>query len=108
MSEHKYHVGQAVEFFPQRGIEHTAKGRFKIVRVLLGERNAPHYGDQTRSRRARADGRRKRARSTIIWRLRTGQPKADRARPARLARQIARKSRCQIVFASNGLMERAI
>ena len=43
MSEHKYHVGQAVEFFPQRGVEHTAKGRFKIVRVLLGERNAPHY-----------------------------------------------------------------
>jgi hypothetical protein len=32
-----------VEFFPQRGVEHTAKGRFKIVRVLLGERNAPHY-----------------------------------------------------------------
>jgi hypothetical protein len=43
MSEHKYHVGQAVEFFPQRGVEHTAKGRFKIVRVLLGERNAPQY-----------------------------------------------------------------
>ena len=43
MSEHKYHVGQAVEFFPQRGVEHTAKGRFKVVRVLLGERNAPHY-----------------------------------------------------------------
>jgi len=43
MSEHKYHVGQAVEFFPQRGAEHNAKGRFKVVRVLLGERNAPHY-----------------------------------------------------------------
>jgi hypothetical protein len=43
MSEHKYYVGQAVEFFPQRGVEHTAKGRFKVVRVLLGERNAPHY-----------------------------------------------------------------
>ena len=42
MSEHKYHVGQAVEFFPQRGVEHTAKGRFKVLRVLLGERNAPH------------------------------------------------------------------
>ena len=40
MSEHKYHVGQAVEFFPQRGVEHTAKGRFKVVRILLGERNA--------------------------------------------------------------------
>ena len=43
MSEHKYHVRQAVEFFPRRGAEHTAKGRFKSVRVLLGERNAPHY-----------------------------------------------------------------
>jgi hypothetical protein len=21
MSEHKYHIGQAVEFFPQRGVE---------------------------------------------------------------------------------------
>ena len=43
MSEHKYRVGQAVEFFPERGVEHTAKGRFKIVRLLLGERNAPLY-----------------------------------------------------------------
>ena len=43
MSEHKYHVGQAVEFFPQRGVEHTAKGRFKVVRLLLGEGNAPCY-----------------------------------------------------------------
>ena len=43
MSEHKYRVGQAVEFFPERGVEHTAKGRFKIVRLLLGERNAPRY-----------------------------------------------------------------
>ena len=43
MSEHKYRLGQAVEFFPERGIEHTAKARFKIVRLLLGERNAPRY-----------------------------------------------------------------
>src|SRR5690349_9827972 len=43
MSEHKYQVGQAVEFFPQRSVQHTAKGHFKIVRLLLGERNAPHY-----------------------------------------------------------------
>ena len=43
MSEHKYRVGQAVNFFPDRGIEHTAKGRFKIVRLFLGERNAPRY-----------------------------------------------------------------
>ena len=43
MSEHKYRVGQAVNFFPERGVEHTAKARFKIVRLLLGERNAPRY-----------------------------------------------------------------
>jgi hypothetical protein len=43
MSEHKYHVGQGVEFFPRRGVELTAKGHFKIVLVLLGEHNAPHY-----------------------------------------------------------------
>ena len=43
MSEHKYKVGQAVEFFPERGVEHTAKGRFKIVRLLLDESNAPRY-----------------------------------------------------------------
>jgi len=43
MSEHRYRVGQAVEFFPERGVEHTAKGRFQIVRQLLGERNAPLY-----------------------------------------------------------------
>jgi hypothetical protein len=43
MSEHKYRIGQAVEFFPERGVEHTAKGRFKIVRLLLDERDAPCY-----------------------------------------------------------------
>jgi hypothetical protein len=43
MSEHKYRVGQAVEFFPERGVEHTAKGRFKIVHLFLGEGNAPRY-----------------------------------------------------------------
>jgi hypothetical protein len=43
VSVHKYHVGQAVQFFPERGVEHTAKGRFKIVRLLLGEHNAPRY-----------------------------------------------------------------
>ena len=48
--------------------------------------------DQTRSGRARADGRGKRARPTVIWRLRTGQPNADKAHPAPLARQIARKA----------------
>jgi hypothetical protein len=47
MSEHKYRVGQAVEYFPDRGVEHTAKGRFKIVRLLLGEGNSPRYRIKT-------------------------------------------------------------
>lgn len=53
MSEHKYHVGQAVEFFPERGVEHSAKGRFKIVRLLLDECNAPRYRIKHEVRRAR-------------------------------------------------------
>jgi hypothetical protein len=43
MSEHRYRVGQAVEFFPERGVEHTSKGRYKIVRLFLGEGNSPRY-----------------------------------------------------------------
>src|SRR5690348_11107959 len=43
MSEHKYRVGQAVEFFPDRGVDPTAKGRYKIVRLFLGEGNSPQY-----------------------------------------------------------------
>ena len=108
MSEHKYHVGQAVEFFPQRGVEHTAKGRFKVLTSFAWRAQCASLSDPTRSGRARADGRRKRARPTVIWRLRMGQPKVDRAHPAPPARQIAQKSRCQTVFASNGLLERAI
>ena len=43
MSEHKYRVGQAVQFFPDLGVEHTAKGHFKIVGLFLGEGNSPRY-----------------------------------------------------------------
>src|ERR1700730_10191733 len=43
MREHKYRVGRAVEFFPDRGVGHTAKGRYKIVRLFLGEGNSPQY-----------------------------------------------------------------
>jgi len=42
VSEHKYRVGQAVEFFPDRGVE-QAKGRFKVVGLFLGEGNSPRY-----------------------------------------------------------------
>jgi hypothetical protein len=43
MPEHKYRIGQSVEFFPERGVDQTAKGRYKIVRLFLGERNSPLY-----------------------------------------------------------------
>jgi hypothetical protein len=43
MSEHKYRVGQAVEFNPERGVEHTSKGRYEVVRLFLGEGNSPRY-----------------------------------------------------------------
>jgi hypothetical protein len=52
MSEHKYRVGQEVEFFPERGVEHAAKGRFIVVRLFLGEQYAL-LSDQTRGGRAR-------------------------------------------------------
>jgi hypothetical protein len=32
-----------VEFFPDRGVDQTAKGRYKIVRLFLGEGNSPQY-----------------------------------------------------------------
>jgi hypothetical protein len=43
MSEHKYSVGQAVEFSPDRSIDQTTRGRYKIVRLFLGEGNSPRY-----------------------------------------------------------------
>jgi hypothetical protein len=42
-SGHKYRVGQAVEFFPNRGIDHKAKGRYTIVRLLPMDGNIPQY-----------------------------------------------------------------
>jgi hypothetical protein len=100
MSEHKYHVRQAAEFFPRRGAEHTAKGRFKSVRVLLGERNAPYSRIKHEVDGHERMGRRKRAWSTVIWRLRTGQPQADKAaRPHRalVVRSMARKADVRLV-----------
>jgi hypothetical protein len=43
MSEHKYRVGQVVDFFPERGVDRPAKGRYKVVRLFLGEANSPLY-----------------------------------------------------------------
>ncbi len=43
MSEHKYRVGQAVEFVPSWAVDRSAKGRYKVVRLFLGEGNSPRY-----------------------------------------------------------------
>jgi len=43
MLVHKFHVGQAVDFFPGRGIDHGSKGRYTIVRLLPIEGDTPQY-----------------------------------------------------------------
>ena len=43
MAEHKFRIGQVVQFVPGRGIEQSAKGRYTIVRLLPPEGNAPQY-----------------------------------------------------------------
>ena len=43
MSEHKFRVGQAVEFFPDPGIDRSSRGRYTIVRLLPLEGNTPQY-----------------------------------------------------------------
>jgi hypothetical protein len=41
--DHKFEVGQAVEFFPNRAVDHKAKGRYTIVRLLPMDGNTPQY-----------------------------------------------------------------
>jgi hypothetical protein len=43
MSEHKFHVGQAVEYFASRRFDRLAGGRYMIVRLLPIEGNTPQY-----------------------------------------------------------------
>ena len=43
MSEHKFRVGQAVEFFPDPGTDRSSRGRYTIVRLLPLEGNTPQY-----------------------------------------------------------------
>ena len=43
MIQHKFRVGQTVDFFPGRGIDHRSKGRYTIVRLLPTESNTPQY-----------------------------------------------------------------
>ena len=42
MLNHKFRVGQVVDFFPGRGTDHRSKGRYTIVRLLPIE-YAPQY-----------------------------------------------------------------
>ena len=43
MFEHRFRVGQAVEFFPDPGVDRLSKGRYTIVRLLPLEGNNPQY-----------------------------------------------------------------
>jgi hypothetical protein len=43
MLQHKFRVGQGVDFSPSRGIDHRSKGRYTIVRLLPIEGNTPQY-----------------------------------------------------------------
>jgi hypothetical protein len=43
MAAHKFAVGQAVQFSPDRRIDVSARGRYTIVRLLPEEGNTPQY-----------------------------------------------------------------
>lgn len=43
MPEHKFRVDQVVEFFPDRGVDHRAKGQYTIVLLLPMDGNTPQY-----------------------------------------------------------------
>jgi len=41
--EHKFDVGQAVQFSPGRGVDHRSKGQYTIVLLRPLDGNAPQY-----------------------------------------------------------------
>jgi hypothetical protein len=43
MSQHKFRVGQAVDFSPDPGVDRLSRGRYTIVRLLPLEGNTPQY-----------------------------------------------------------------
>jgi hypothetical protein len=43
MSEHKFSVGQAVEYFASRRFDRLAGGNYTVVRLLPLDGNAPQY-----------------------------------------------------------------
>lgn len=61
MSEHKFRVGQAVEFSPDPGTDRASRGRYTIVRLLPPEAGTPQYRLKNT-----ADGRERMARETQL------------------------------------------
>jgi hypothetical protein len=43
MPEYKFRVDQIVQFFPNRGVDHKAKGQYTIVGLLPMDGNTPQY-----------------------------------------------------------------
>jgi hypothetical protein len=41
--EHKFRVGQSVDFFPARGVDHRSKGQYTIVLLRPLEGAEPQY-----------------------------------------------------------------
>ena len=41
--EHKFRVGQSVNFFPSRGVDHRSKGQYTIVLLRPLDGDAPQY-----------------------------------------------------------------
>lgn len=41
--EHKFRVGQSVQFSPGRGVDHRSKGQYTIVLLRPLDGNAPQY-----------------------------------------------------------------
>jgi len=40
---HKFRIGQSVEFFPSRGVDHRSKGQYTIVLLRPLDGDAPQY-----------------------------------------------------------------
>jgi hypothetical protein len=61
MPEHKFRIGQAVEFSPDPGVDRVSRGRYTIVRLLPLEGNMPQYRLKNT-----ADGHERMARETQL------------------------------------------
>jgi hypothetical protein len=66
MIEHRFAVGQAVEFMPDRTEDRAARGKYVVVRLLPEEGNTPQYRIKSKM-----DGRERVVRETQLGK-RTG------------------------------------